>query len=71
MIEILWHMGPLLGNGREINNETITIAMQQLRKYATALKQLLSSGPRATMEVLLEASEDCSIPALLIGLCKS
>jgi hypothetical protein len=30
-------------------------AMQQFRKYATVLEQLLGSGPRSTMEVLLEA----------------
>jgi hypothetical protein len=45
----------LLGNDRETNNETTTIAMQQLRKYATVLELLLGSRPRATMEVLLEA----------------
>jgi hypothetical protein len=31
------------------------IARQQLRKYATVLEPLLGSGPRATMEVQLEA----------------
>jgi hypothetical protein len=31
------------------------IARQQLRKYATVLESLLGSGPRATMEVQLEA----------------
>jgi hypothetical protein len=36
-------------------NETTAIAMQQLRKYAAVLEELLDSGPHATMEVLLEA----------------
>jgi hypothetical protein len=46
---ILWHIDSLLGNDRE----TTAIAMQQLRKYATVLESV-GSGPRATMEVLLE-----------------
>jgi hypothetical protein len=54
-INILWHIDPLLGNDGEANNETMVITMQQLRKYATVLEPLLGSGPRATMEVLLEA----------------
>jgi hypothetical protein len=32
------------------------IARQQLRKYATVLEPLVGSGPRATMEVQLEAT---------------
>jgi hypothetical protein len=64
-------MDPLLGNEGETNNETMATVMQQLRKYATSLKPLLGSGPRATKEILLEASEDYSIPAVLVRLCKS
>jgi hypothetical protein len=45
----------LLGNDHEKNNEVTVIDIQQLRKYATVLGSLLGSGPRATMEVLLEA----------------
>jgi hypothetical protein len=52
---ILWHIDLLLGNDRETHNETTAIARQQLRQYATVLKHLLGSGPRTTMEVLLEA----------------
>jgi hypothetical protein len=33
----------------------MTISMQQLGKYTTVLEPLLVSGPRATMDVLLEA----------------
>jgi hypothetical protein len=33
----------------------MTIARQQLCEYATVLKVLLGSGPRATVKVLLEA----------------
>jgi hypothetical protein len=51
----LWHMDQLLGNDCETNNETTFIARQQLRKYARVFKPLLDSGPRSTMEVLLEA----------------
>jgi hypothetical protein len=51
----LWHMDPLLCNDHETNNETMVIARQQLRKYATVLKPLLGSGLSATIEVLLEA----------------
>jgi hypothetical protein len=51
----MWHIDPLLGNDRETHNEKTAIAMQQFRKYATVLEPLLGSGPRATMEVLLEA----------------
>jgi hypothetical protein len=50
----LWHTDPLLGNDRE-TNETTAIARQQLHKYGKVLEPLLRSGPRATMEVLLEA----------------
>jgi hypothetical protein len=50
----MWHMDPLLRNDGEINGAT-AIATQQLRNYATILEALLGSGPRATMEVLLEA----------------
>jgi hypothetical protein len=39
---------------RQRNKETTAITRQQLLKYATVLKPLLGSGPRATMEVLLE-----------------
>jgi hypothetical protein len=53
-IYILRHTDPLLDNDRE-GNETTAIAMQQLHKYATVPEPLLDSGPRATMEVLLEA----------------
>jgi hypothetical protein len=52
---ILWHIDPLLGNGREANNEATAIAMQQLCKYVTVLEQLLSSGLRATVAILFEA----------------
>jgi hypothetical protein len=45
----------LLGKDRKKDNETTAIAGQQIRKYATVLKQLLGRGPRETMEVLLEA----------------
>jgi hypothetical protein len=51
----LWHINPLVGNDRETNSETMVINRQQLRKYSTVLEPLLGSGPRATMEVLLEA----------------
>jgi hypothetical protein len=51
----IMHINSLLGNDRETNNETTAIAMQQLRKYATVLETLLSSSPRATLGVLLEA----------------
>jgi hypothetical protein len=51
---IWWHIEPLLGNDRE-TNETTAIAVQQLCKYARVLEILLGSGPRATIEVLLEA----------------
>jgi hypothetical protein len=54
-ILILWHIDPLLGNERETNNETTAIAMQQLRKCPTVLEHLLSSGPSATMVIMLEA----------------
>jgi hypothetical protein len=50
---ILWHTDPLLGNGRE-TNDTTAIPMQHLRKYSTLLEPLPGSGPRTTMEVLLE-----------------
>jgi hypothetical protein len=41
------------------------IARQQLRKYAAVLERLLGSGPRATMEVQLEAVFSmCSVPRL-------
>jgi hypothetical protein len=49
MLYILWHIDPLLGNDRETNNETMVIAMQQLRKYATVLEPLLGSGPRPNL----------------------
>jgi hypothetical protein len=51
----MWHIGPFLGNDSETNNETTTIARQQLRKYTTVLESLLGSGHRATIEILLEA----------------
>jgi hypothetical protein len=51
----MWHIEPLLGNDRETNNETTTIAVQQLRKYAAVLEPLLLRGPRAIMKLLLEA----------------
>jgi hypothetical protein len=51
---VLWHIDPMLGNDHE-TIETTTIALQQLRKYATVLKPLLCSGPRAKMEAPLEA----------------
>jgi hypothetical protein len=44
----------LIGNNRETNSETLAISRQQLHKYATVLELLLGSGPRTTMEVLLE-----------------
>jgi hypothetical protein len=47
-------MDQLLDNDCETNNETTVIARQQLRKYATVLKLLLGSDPRATVEELLE-----------------
>jgi hypothetical protein len=53
---MLWHIEPMLGNDRETNNEITAITRQQLRKYATILKPLLGSCPRAIMEILLEAS---------------
>jgi hypothetical protein len=46
---------PVASDNRETHNETTAIAMQRFRKYATVLYALLRSGPRATMEVLLEA----------------
>jgi hypothetical protein len=49
------HIDALLGNCRETDNETMAIAMRQLRKYATLLEPLLGSGPRTTLEVLSEA----------------
>jgi hypothetical protein len=52
---LLLHIHPLLGNDRETNNDTTVIPRQQLCKYATILEPLLGSGPRASMEVLLEA----------------
>jgi hypothetical protein len=52
--KVLWHINPLLGNDREAK-ETRAITRQQLRKYATVLEPLLGSGPRAAMEVQLEA----------------
>jgi hypothetical protein len=52
---MLWHIDTFLGNDLETNNETTAIAMQQLRKYATAVEPLLGIGLRATMEGLLEA----------------
>jgi hypothetical protein len=52
---ILWRIDPLLGNGHKTNNKTTAIVRQHLRKYATVLKPLLGSRPRATMEVMLEA----------------
>jgi hypothetical protein len=52
---ILWHINPLLGNDSETNNDTTTIAKQQLRKYSKLVEPLLGSGPRATIEILLEA----------------
>jgi hypothetical protein len=51
----MWHFDPFLENDCEINNETTVIAMQELRKLATLLKSLLGSGPRVTMEVMLES----------------
>jgi hypothetical protein len=45
----------LLSNGRETNNETKIVYMQQLRDYATVLEPLLGSGPQTTMNMLLEA----------------
>jgi hypothetical protein len=51
----LSHVDPLLGNDCETNNETMAITRQHIRKYATILEKFLGSGPRATMEVLLEA----------------
>jgi hypothetical protein len=50
----MWHIDPLLGNDRE-THETTAIAMQRLSKYATVLEPLLGSGPRAIVEVMLEA----------------
>jgi hypothetical protein len=49
------HVDPLIGKDGETNNETAAFARQQLWKYAIVLEPLLGSGPRATMEVLLEA----------------
>jgi hypothetical protein len=40
---------------RETNNETTAIPRRQLRIYATVQEPYLGSGPRAKMEVLLEA----------------
>jgi hypothetical protein len=51
----LRHTDPLLCNDSE-PNETRAIACQRLRKYATVLDPLLSSGQRVTMEVFLEAA---------------
>jgi hypothetical protein len=45
----------LLDNNRKINNATMVTARQQLRKYTIVPESLLGSGPRKTMEVLLEA----------------
>jgi hypothetical protein len=42
----------------------MTIAMQQLRKYAAALEPLLGSGLRTTMDVVLEAVFSMSAPRL-------
>jgi hypothetical protein len=52
---VLWHIDLLLGNDCEKSNKTTAIARQQLRKYAKLLEPFLGSGPRASMEVLLEA----------------
>jgi hypothetical protein len=46
-------MNPLLGNNRE-TDETNAIARQQLRKLATLLTSVSSSGPGATNKVLFE-----------------
>jgi 7,8-dihydro-6-hydroxymethylpterin-pyrophosphokinase len=51
----LWHIDLLVGKDREINNEAMAIPKQQLRKYTTVLEPLQDSGPRSTIEVLLEA----------------
>jgi hypothetical protein len=49
-LHILWHIDPLLCNGRE----TTTTARQHLHKHTTVLELLLGSSLRATMEILLE-----------------
>jgi hypothetical protein len=51
----MWHVDRLLGNDRQTNNETMTIAMQHICKYTTVLEPLLGSGLCTTMSVLLEA----------------
>jgi hypothetical protein len=40
----MWQIDPFLGKGHETNNQTTTIAMQQLHKYTTVLELLLGSG---------------------------
>jgi hypothetical protein len=51
----LWHIDTLPGNDRETNNETTAVNIQQFRKYSAVLELLLGSGPRTTIEELLEA----------------
>jgi hypothetical protein len=48
------HIGKLIFNERETSSGTTAIVMQQLRKYTEVQELLLGSGPRSTMEVLLE-----------------
>jgi hypothetical protein len=47
-------MDLLLGNNRETNNKTMTIAGQQLHRCATVLEPLPGTDPYATMKALLE-----------------
>lgn len=51
----MWHIELSLGNKLKAKEKT-TIAREQIRKYATVLEPLLSSGLPLTMEVLLEES---------------
>jgi hypothetical protein len=55
IMNILWHIVPLLGNDSKTNNGTMVISRKELRKYATVPEPLLGSGPRITLEVLLES----------------
>jgi hypothetical protein len=47
---ILWHVDPLLGNGREMGGYTRAISGQGLGKHVPTAK-----NRRATIELLLEA----------------
>jgi hypothetical protein len=43
LIQILWHIGPLLGNDREPNNGTVIARQRPLRQW-TGWKALISAG---------------------------